>query len=97
MAIASFFMIHIQRNKDATYKQVKDKMDLSNDWYRLRPDLWIVYSTSDEEKWFSRLSPLVKETGSLFICKLDTGSRQGWMTDDFWNWIRREKKPNKAN
>ncbi len=92
MATANFYMIHIVRKKDMTYEQVKEKMDLSNDWYRFRPDLWIVYTTSDEEKWFSRLSPLVKKTGNLFICKLDINSRQGWMDEDFWSWMRREKK-----
>ncbi len=92
MATANFYMIHIVRKKDMTYEQVKEKMDLSNDWYRFRPDLWIVYTTSDEEKWFSRLYPLVKKTGNLFICKLDINSRQGWMDEDFWSWMRREKK-----
>ena len=92
MAAASFYMIHIVRNDNATYEQVKEKMNLSYDWYRIRPDLWIVYTTRDEEKWFSRLSPLVKETGNLFICKLDINSRQGWMDEDFWSWMRREKK-----
>lgn len=90
--IARFFMIYIERKADITYKQIQEKMDLANDWYRIRENLWIVYSTSDEEKWYYRLSPLVKGTGSLFICKLDVEARQGWMTKDFWSWMRREKK-----
>jgi hypothetical protein len=92
MATANFYMIYIERGKEITYEQVKTKMNLANDWYRIRPELWIVYSTSDEEKWYSRLSPLVKESGSLFINKLDPESRQGWMSKDFWSWIDREEK-----
>lgn len=92
MPIANFYMIYIKRTKGTTYKDVKEKLDLANDWYRLRPDLWIIYSTSDQEKWYRRLAPLIKEAGNLFICKLDIKSRQGWMTKDFWSWMRREKK-----
>lgn len=95
MATAHFYIIHIVRDKTATYEQVEEKMNLANDWYRLKSDLWIVYSTSDEEKWYSRLGPLAKETGSLFICKLDPTARQGWMENEFWAWMRRETKPNK--
>lgn len=91
MATAQFYMIYIKRNKDNTYEQVKEKMDLANDWYRVKEDLWIVYSTSDSEKWYSRLSPLTKEDGRVFICQLETSARQGWMDKTFWKWLRREK------
>jgi hypothetical protein len=92
MATAEFYMIYIERKSDVTYDQVEEKMNLSLDWYRIRENLWIAYSTSDEDKWYSRLSSLVKDSGSLFICKLNVEVRQGWMVENFWSWLRREKK-----
>jgi len=92
MVSSDFFMIYIERRSDVTYEQVKEKMNLSNDWYRLRQNLWIAYTTSDEDKWFNRLSDLVKDSGDLFICKLDVNTRQGWMTKKFWSWLRREDR-----
>ncbi len=92
MATAKHYMVYIERKSDVTYRQVKEKIDLSVDWYRLRGNFWILYTTSDEDKWYNRLSPFVKDSGSLFICKLDVEARQGWMTEDFWSWLRREKK-----
>lgn len=91
MAKANNYIIYIDRSKYITYEAVKVKMDLSIDWYRIKENLWVLYSTSDAEKWYSRLSPLVKEDGSIFICKLDVDNRQGWMSNNFWKWIRREK------
>ena len=88
---AQFFVIYITRLPTATLEEVKTQMDHALDWYRISESLWIVYTTSDPEKWFARLSPLVKEAGRVFICKLDTSVRQGWMNKDFWSWLRREK------
>ena len=63
-------------------------MNLANDWYRIRDNLWILYSTSDTERWYGRLSPLVKESGNVFICRLDSKIRQGWMPKGFWTWLK---------
>jgi hypothetical protein len=67
-------------------------MNLSRDWYRINSRLWILYSTSDSEKWFRRLQGIVKEAGKLFVCKLDISDRQGWMSKDFWDWFRKHEE-----
>ncbi len=92
MATARFFIVYIERRPDIPFKTLEQKMNLSYDWYRLGETLWIIYTTSDVDKWYSRLSPLVKNTGSLFICKLNVSQRQGWMKNSFWKWLRREKE-----
>ncbi len=92
MATAELYVVYIKRKPDVSYDAVKKVMDQSYDWYRINESLWVLYTTSDAEKWYERLSPLVKDAGRLFICKLDNTSRQGWMDKDFWSWIRREKK-----
>ena len=84
-------MVYINRKEDATYEQIEEKMNLSVDWYRINSQLWILFTTSDEEKWYSRLESFAKPGGHVLICKLDESKRQGWMKKDFWKWIRREK------
>jgi len=66
-------------------------MNLANDWYRIKPDLWIVYSTSTPSKWYDRLGSLVKEEGRLFISELNVNNRQGWMVKGFWEWLKSDK------
>ena len=91
MASAKFYMVYIRRSSKVTLKEVEKKMDLAVDWYRIGDSLWILYSTSNVEKLYQRLAPLFKNSGSVFICKLDETERQGWMNEAFWDWIRSAK------
>ena len=91
MASAKFYMVYIRRSSNVALEDVEKKMDLAVDWYRIRESLWILYSTSNVEKLYQRLASLVKDSGSLFICKLDETERQGWMNKKFWDWIRSAK------
>lgn len=90
MPTASYYMIYIKPQKGVNYNDVKKKMDLSIDWFNINENLWIAYTTSDKEKWYSRLKPLVGEDGYCFICRLDVTQRQGFMKKSFWKWLRRE-------
>jgi len=91
MATANFYVIYIKRKSDVELEEVEKKMNLANDWFRVEENLWVVYSTSAPAKWHTRLSPLAKDEGRFFICKLDTTERQGWMGKSFWKWLRREE------
>lgn len=88
MATAEFYIIYIERLESVSYDAVKEKMDLCYSWYRFNEKMWIVYSNRDIDKLYNRFASLVKESGSLFICKLDINTRQGWMNKKFWAWIR---------
>lgn len=89
MADAEFYVVYVERREGVSYDALKEKMNLCRSWYRLNERMWIVYTTADIDKLYSRFSSLVEEDGSLFICKLDINTRQGWMNQKFWEWIRR--------
>ena len=91
MANADYLMVYIRRRDDAAYAELETKMNLSVDWFRIDENLWVLYTTSDAERWYARLSPLVKDSGRVFICRLDVTNRQGWMGKSFWTWLKREK------
>jgi hypothetical protein len=90
MPDANFYVVYIDRLPDVEYDSVKEKMNLSRSWYRITERLWVLNTTSNSEKWFARLSPFVKDTGSLLICKLDMSDNQGWMNEKFWAWVRKQ-------
>jgi hypothetical protein len=90
MASGNFYIIYIVRKPDVTYDNVREKMNLANSWYRISETLWILRTTSDAQRWNERLSPLVKDEGSLFVCKLDETDRFGWMNKRFWSWFREQ-------
>lgn len=86
-----FFMIYIERDENIAFEHVKKKMDSALDWYRLNEKIWIVYSSSDPEKWYERLQKFVENSGSLFICQLEESNRQGWMSKKFWEWLKKAR------
>lgn len=89
MASGNFYSVYIERTNGVSFEKVKETMNLSRSWYRLSEHYWILYTTSNSEKWYARLSPLVKDRGSLFICKLDMSENQGWIDKSLWDWIRK--------
>jgi len=90
--MANFYHVFIQPKKGVTRDQVEKKMNLSRDWFRCTPSVWILYSTSRIDKWQERLRPLVEPSGSLFLCRLDISKRKGWMKQEFWDWIKNNEK-----
>jgi len=86
--MAGFYMVYLDRNLDVTIDDVKKTFDLALEWYRINSELWIIYSTGDAEKWYSRLKKYIKDGGHIFVCKLNIADRQGWMSKEFWNWLR---------
>lgn len=61
------------------------------DWFKYASNCWIVWTTSDAEKWYERLRPLIKDDDSLFIVAIDVSERQGWMSRRFWDWLKKER------
>jgi len=86
--MAEFYHIYINPKKGITKEKIQEKMDLALHWYRYNRNVYIVYTTSDVDKWKARLEDLVKTDGTLFICKLDVSDRNGWMVPGFWDWIK---------
>jgi hypothetical protein len=85
----NFYSIYINPKKDSSIEQVENEMNKALDWFRLNQSFWIVYSSSDVDQWMARLKKLVDPDGTLFICELNIENRNGWMTDKFWNWLKK--------
>ena len=92
MPIGKYFHIYIKRNPAHTLDSVQKEINLARDWYRIQEDMWIVYSTSTEDKWKERLEKFVKPGGFLLIMETNPAVKQGWMPKPFWAWLKKEKK-----
>jgi hypothetical protein len=98
MTDPNFYLVYLDRDAAVSLDDVKQVIDRALHWYRLSSRVWIVYTTSDAEKWYGRLKDLAKNTGNVFICKLDISERQGWMSKEFWRWFHEmENKYKKQN
>jgi len=86
--MAELFHIFVSPRPGETRDQLEIKLNLAIDWLRYGEGLYVVYTRSDADTWKRRLSEFVKPDGYLFICKLDVRKCQGWMTKEFWDWIK---------
>ena len=90
--MGDFYHVWIRPRKGISAEQVVERMNLAIDWIRYASNVWILYTTADEDKWQVRLKPLVEPDGELFICHLDIQQRSGWMSQKFWEWIQQTIK-----
>ncbi len=90
--MSKFLHIYINPKKGITRETVEQKIGLAVDWYRYDENLYVVYTTSDVNKWQERLVNLVQDGGRMFICELNISNRNGWLNRDFWTWLKKERK-----
>lgn len=89
--MSKYLHIYINPKDGVSNDQVETQMNLAVDWYRYASDSYIVYTTSDIAKWQGRLKPLVEPGGRLLIIEVKVNSRNGWMTQDFWDWLKKPR------
>lgn len=87
----SLYHIYISPKKGISREQIENKMNLAIDWFRYDDNNWIVFTTSDAKKWYSRLEYFAKTGGNLLICKLDPDDYWGLMSEKLWPWLLEKK------
>jgi hypothetical protein len=78
-------------DRNPRIEQLKSQFDKAIDWYRYAPNCWIVWTSSTPEKWYERLKPYVRDDDYMLIVGLNIEERQGWMGEDFWEWIEKKR------
>jgi hypothetical protein len=89
--MASFYHIYISARDGVSLDDIKKKMDLAVDWFRYDHKNWIVYTTSNAKKWYSRLKPFVDPGGRVLIFRLDPADHWGFMSDELWEWLKERR------
>lgn len=86
---AKFLHIFLKPQPGVQNEKIKEQMDLAVDWYKYADNCWVVKTTSEVEKWQTRLKPLVEPDGVLLILTLEPSKRQGWIGKSFWEWLKK--------
>lgn len=61
------------------------------DWMRYAPNCWIVYTSSDTNKWMERIKPYLKNEDYVFISKIELANKQGWLPKWCWEWLDKKR------
>jgi len=86
-----FLHIGFKWEGDSKVAELKPIFDKAKDWYRYAPNCWIVWTTSEPQKWFERLKPHLGPNDNMFICALDASVRGGWMPKSAWDWLAKTR------
>ena len=89
--MSSFYHIYISPKKDVTREAIEKVLNIAIDWFRYDDKNWIVYTTSDSKKWYSRLQPFVEPGGNVLIVKLDMSEYWGFMSKKLWDWLKKSR------
>jgi hypothetical protein len=89
--MSQFYHIYISPKLGITRAQIQEKLNLAVNWFRYDDKNWIVCTTSDAKKWYSRLEQFVEPGGHIFIAKLNMSDYWGYMNKDLWEWIKKHK------
>ncbi len=91
MASGKYIQVYLDPKQGIMMETIEKTMNIAVDWFRYSDTNWVVYTTSDINKWHGRLKKFADPDGNLFICELNINNRNGWMTKDFWVWLRKDR------
>lgn len=83
-----FLLLMINLNPGLGINDVQNILANNRQWYRIAPNVWVLYTNEPLLTWHQRMYPLVNPSGTMFIAPLDPSERQGWMPKEFWEWVK---------
>jgi hypothetical protein len=90
-----FYVVMALVNPGITVKDVQDILGpLVVSFYRIAPNVWIIYAPPNRAKDISdRLQPVCSPGGRVFVSQLDLNDRWGWLDKATWEWMKTHGGP----
>lgn len=91
--MAKFYHISFNfEGRNPPTEAIRKVLNKATDWVTYAPNCWMIYSKQPmAETWYTRLRKVVHEDDSLFVCELDISNRQGWLPQNVWDWIDKDR------
>ena len=71
------------RNYDGLYEAIKS----ASAWAHPMDSLWFISTAESVRQWSDKLVKCIDENDRLFLVDITGQPRQGWMTEEMWNWL----------
>ena len=85
-----FYILSIDNQGKFNPDKLKEKLDLSLDWVKIMPNIFILKSTSKKEKWYDRLKPVLNDN-KFFLVEVNLDNKTGWLSKWTWDWMKKNK------
>ena len=76
------------RNYDDLYETIKS----TPGWARPMESYWFISTSESVAVWYERLRQVIDENDSIFVVDITGQSRQGWMSEDVWEWLKKHDR-----
>jgi hypothetical protein len=86
-----FFHISFVFKDEPIIEGLEPTFSKAKDWVRYSDTCWIVYTTSDAQRWYNRLKPNIGARDNVLVVRIDPLERQGRMPKFVWEWFRKER------
>lgn len=86
-----FYILTVSSNEYFDSDKLKVKLDLSIDWVKVMPNVFLLESTSEPDKWYDRLKPILSDN-KFFLIEVDIKRKTGWLPQWVWDWLKNKKK-----
>lgn len=98
----SFRFVHVGFNFTKSSPPVSELEQLFNkakDWMRYSECCWILYTHLRLETWRDRIRRCkgIADSDSFFLCVVHPNEYTGYLQEDTWEWIHKERSTDISN
>lgn len=86
------FQISIDFQGDADLEGLEKVLNKSIRWIESMPNSWLVLSSSNADRWWARLHPLLGDNDTMLICEIDPDTIQCWLQQWKIEWMTEARK-----
>ena len=81
------YQVNIYFHGELDHDAIKKTFDKGIGWIHYMPNCWFVLSSSDMERWYARLFPLLGDRDTLMISEVDPETIQCWIQNSTISWL----------
>jgi hypothetical protein len=77
------------KDKFIDYSKLFDILKTAPSWWHYIESTWLIATDEPPELWFSKIKNAIGKDDNLFIVEIKGSQRQGWLSQDAWDWIKK--------
>jgi len=92
-AVTNLRLVHISIyfHRELDTEAIKKSFGKAIDWIHYMPNCWLVLTSSDPDRWYARLAPLLGDEDTLLICEIRAETVTGWIGKWIIEWIEKAR------
>jgi len=82
---------------DASYSKLMTTLKSSENWWHYLTSAWIIITSKTAAEYAELLKDCIYKGDRFFVVEITNQSRQGWLPQEAWDWIKKNENKIKTN